>query len=151
MVGALDSPFNRSLIELEARSARPPAQVVPVFERLLGRAQHARAARLAAARGDACAGAALALGDKALALRQIERIETLFAATPPFDLERAEVWRIVAALKGAAGERGAATDALGRGAAWLNETAVRLDASCRDEFLRVNPANRQLLAALATS
>ena len=143
-----DSPFNRTLLELEAALTLAPAPALRVYSRLIGeRVVRERPGLLMHVRARG-AGASLALGQVDAALGHVARMRELLASCPPYDIERAELWWIVAEVLGATGDNAGRLEVLHDGAAWLHETARNHVAEpWRESFLRGNPANRRLLAA----
>ena len=96
MIDTHDSPFNRALLELELACALPAARGLVIFERLLlerGTLERPGMQMHAAARA---AQSALALGDLARAKGHADQVNALLATCAPYDIERAEVTRIVA-------------------------------------------------------
>ncbi len=151
MIAVHDSPYNRTMLELEVACAWPAARALPVLTRLLqdpvalerpGLLMHV-AARAAAAE--------LALDHRTEAARHARQVHELLTRCAPFDIDRAEVWWIVADALRATDDPAAAADVIERGATWLRSTAQEgMPEAWRPGFLRGNPANRRLLAAAGT-
>ncbi len=148
MLEIRDSPFNRTMLELEAALALAPERALQVYPRLIedrvvrerpGLLMHvtARAAR-----------AEMALGHLDAAIGQVALVREQLAKCTPLGIERAELWWIIAEVLHAAGDGAGRLDVLQRGAAWLLKTArSQVAEPWRESFQRGNPANRRLLAA----
>ena len=97
------------------------------------------------------AAAELALDHRTEAARHARQVHELLTRCAPFDIDRAEVWWIVADALRATDDPAAAADVIERGATWLRSTAQEgMPEAWRPGFLRGNPANRRLLAAAGT-
>ena len=151
LIATIDSPFLRALLELELACTQPPATALALCERLLGersvRERPGLALHVAARAGEA----ALALGDVDAALARIELVQSLAASVTPFDIDRAEVARIVAAVLRAAGRADAAADVLAAAARWLHDASATLSDDWRRDFLQRHPANRHVLDQAAAT
>ncbi|MEP7302242.1 MAG: AAA family ATPase [Caldimonas sp.] len=148
MVAVHDSPYNRTLLELEVAAALPAAQALPVCLRMIEEPVALERPGLLMHGTARAAAAELALGLTADALRHAQQVQALLATCAPFDIDRADVWAIVAEALRAGGDPAAATAVLGGGAAWLRDTAAQHVAEpWRDGFLRGHPTNRRVLAA----
>ena len=148
MLKVQDSPFNRTLLELEAALAIPPAQALPVYTRLQGLPVVLERPGLHMHVAARAAQAHLNLGATEAAWAQVRQVQVLLASGPPFDIERAEVWWTIAQTLSAVGDATAGQAVLRHGAAWLHDTARHhVVEHWQHGFLYGNPANRRLLAA----
>jgi DNA-binding SARP family transcriptional activator len=148
MVAVHDSPFNRTMLELEVACAWPAARALPVLVRLLGEPVSLERPGLLMHVAARAAAAELSLGHVAEAERYVRQVQDLLTRSAPFDIDRAEVWWIVAESLRAAGDAAAASAVLEQGGAWLRSTAQDgMREAWREGFLRGNAANRRLLAA----
>ena len=148
MVAVHDSPYNRTMLELEVACAWPASRALPALERLLREPVSLERPGLLMHVAARAAAAELSLGHVAEAARYAGQVQGLLTRCAPFDIDRAEVWGIVAEALLAAGDAAAASDVLERGAAWLHSTAKDgMPEAWRESFLRGNAANRRLLAA----
>ena len=147
IIDAHDSPFNRSVLELEVACHLPAEQAFAVHTRLLAeRAPRERPGLLmhVAARA---AESALTLGDRVQVRGHADHVRALLAVCAPFDIDRAEVWCIVADVLRAQGESGPADDVTRRAAAWLHATLQSgLSPGWRAGFVQARPANARLLS-----
>ena len=147
IVPTIDSPFHRSLTELELTCARPPSEALPVFERLLEQRSTRERPGLQlhiAARG---AEASLALGDAARARRHLAPFEAMLTTSAPYDIDRGELWRIAIDVLQASREIGAADALLAHAVRWLTDTAEsRVPPGAREGFVSGHRANAHLLS-----
>lgn len=146
---SIDSPFHRSLLELEAGRSHADARALAVFERVLlegGTRERPGLMLHAAARA---AHASLALGDLERARRHLVTVQALPATCAPFDMDRAELWLMVARVLQATGDATSAELLIERGAQWVLTTAAQMPDAWRNGFLRLNPANSEFLARAA--
>jgi DNA-binding SARP family transcriptional activator len=149
MVTLHDSPYNRTLLELEVAAALPAAEALPVYERLLGDRVSLERPGLLMHVAARAAEAESKSGRGPDAARHAAQAQDLLATCAPFDIERAEVWWIVAAAMRSAGDEASADALLRHGAAWLRKAAQQFVAEpWREGFLQGNPANRRLLAVV---
>ncbi|MCE9657382.1 MAG: AAA family ATPase [Burkholderiales bacterium] len=149
MSEAIESPFHRSLLDLETARGRPAAEAVAVFEQvlLLGVTRERPGLMLhAAARA---ANAALALGELARVRPSLDAMRPLLETCAPYDVDRAELWLMAAAVLESSGEAAVAEALIEHGVQWLRATAAQLPEEWRDAFLRRHPANASLLARAA--
>jgi DNA-binding SARP family transcriptional activator len=145
MAESIASPFQRSLLELEAARSHPEARALAAFERVLleGATRERPGLMLhAAARA---AHASLALADLERARRHLDCVQGIHATCAPYDIDRSELWLMTAQVARATGDEAGADALVERGAQWLQATAERLPATWRDGFLRRHPANARLL------
>lgn len=148
-VEAVDSPFHRCLLELEAARCYLDARALAVCERVLlegGTRERPGLMLHAAARA---AHASLALGDLERAQRHLGSVQALLATCAPFDIDRAELWLMAAQVLQASGDAAGAEALIERGAQWLRAIAAQIPEAWRDGFLRRHPANASLLARAA--
>ena len=149
MTEAINSPFHRSLLALEAARSHPDARALAVFERVLledGTRERPGLMLHAAARA---ARASLALGELEQAQRHLACVQALPATCAPFDIDRAELWLAAAQVMQATGDAAGAALLIERGAQWLRDIAAQIPEAWRDGFLRRHPANSSLLATAA--
>lgn len=144
---AIDSPFHRSLLDLELACVLPPAQAMPVYVDALTQRGTLERPGLQLHAAVRAAQAALALGDAALAQRHLAPVQAMLRDGAPLDIERAEVWTIAAEVADANGDAAAAHALRDHGRAWLRASAVSgVAPAWRDAYLRRQPANVALLS-----
>lgn len=147
MVTQLDSPFNRTLLELEMACALPASAALAVYQRVLGEAVLTERPGLLMHVAARAAQAELMLGRAAAALDHVADVRSMLAAgSAPFDIDRSDVWWPVVQTLRATGDDAAAGELLAQAQAWLQQTAhdsVAPDRRAR--FLHGNPGNRRLL------
>ena len=149
MAPALGEPFHRCLLELEAARSQPVDRALAAFERVLAENLTRERPGLTLHAAARAAHAALALGDLERAGRHLAAVRALPETCAPFDIDRSELWLLVARVMQATGDVAGAAALIGRSAQWVRSTAAQLPAEWRDAFLRRHPANAGLLAAAA--
>ncbi len=149
MTEAIDSPFHRCLLELEAARSHPDLRALAVFERVLLEGVTRERPGLMLHAATRAAHASLALGDLERAQRHLGCVQALPATCAPFDIDRAELWLMAAQVLQATGDAAGAGLVLERGAQWLQATAAQIPDAWRDGFLRRHPANSSLLEKAA--
>ena len=142
-------PFHRCLLELEAARSQPVDRALAAFERVLAENLTRERPGLTLHAAARAANAALALGDLERAGRHLAAARALPETCAPFDIDRSELWLLVARVMQATGDVAGAWGLIGRSAQWVRSTAAQLPAEWRDAFLRRHPANAGLLAAAA--
>ena len=146
LVSEQESPFHRTLLELELVCALPASQAQAVCDRLLGEAVVAERPGLLLHATARAAQARLAQGDVVTAARHANAACRQLRVCPPFDIDRSEVWWIVAGALRSAGDSERADEVLAAGAAWLQQTARdKVAPAWRAGFIDGHPANRRLM------
>ena len=144
--GAIESPFHRSLLELETARSLPDAQALAVFEQVLLEGVTRERPGLTLHAAARAAGAALALGELGRVRPCLDSMRPLLETCAPYDIDRAELWLMAAAVLESSGESAEAESLVEHGAQWLLATAMQLPVEWRDAFLQRHPANASLLA-----
>ena len=149
LLGAIDSPFHRSLLQLELACTQEPAAALPLLEQALTARSTLERPGLRLQVAARAAQAALALGDTPRAQQHLAPLQPSIGACAPFDMERAELWCIAADVWQAVGDEAAAHAVLEQGRSWLIETAATgVAPAWREGFLKLQPANARLLEML---
>ncbi len=144
---ALESPFNRVMLELEIACELPPAQATDELARLLAHPVARQRPGLQIHAGVKLADALSAIEDLAQARRVIDEALSLATAISPYDLERSELWCTAYRVLAHSGAEGRAHEVIRQGAQWLRETAqMHVAVELQAAFLSKNPDNRCVLA-----